>query len=153
MPTSDRARRPFWIHQLAEYVLGLLLVSSGLQAPQPVVPCVVGGLVLVNAAITPGPLGAFALVPRRVHAVLDVVLVGVIVVAALQPWWSIDNATRTIMLGVAFVLGLVTFYTDFAGRRQRAERRASAAVTGERVGRSAGRLAGSAVTAWRQRKQ
>jgi hypothetical protein len=153
MPTSERARRPFWIHQLAEYVVGLLLVSSGLQAPDPVVPCVVGGLVLVNAAVTPGPLGAFTLVPRRVHAVLDVVLVGVILVAAVQPWWSIDNATRLIMVGVAVVLGLVTFYTDFAERRQRAERRAAAAATGERVGRSAGRLAGSAVTAWRQRKQ
>ena len=153
MPTSERARRPFWIHQLIEYVVGLVLVSSGLQAPDPVVPCVVGGLVLVNAAVTPGPLGAFALVPRRVHAVLDVVLVGVILVAAVQPWWSIDNATRTIMVGVAVVLGVVTFYTDFAERRLRAERRAAAAATGERVGRSAGRLAGSAVTAWRQRRQ
>jgi hypothetical protein len=152
MPTADRARRPFWIHQLAEYVIGLVLVSSGLQAPDPIVPCIVGGLVMVNAAVVAGPLGAFELVPRRRHAVLDVVLVGVIVGAAVQQWWSIDNATRLIMLGAAVVLGVVTFYTDFAERRERRDRRAAAAAAGERVGRSAGRLAGNAVTAWRQRK-
>jgi hypothetical protein len=116
-----------------------VLVSSGLQAPDPIVPCIVGGLVMVNAAVVAGPLGAFELVPRRRHAVLDVVLVGVIVGAAVQQWWSIDNATRLIMLGAAVVLGVVTFYTDFAERRERRDRRAAAAATGERVGRSAGR--------------
>jgi hypothetical protein len=152
MPTASRARRPFWIHQLAEYIIGLVLVSSGLQAPDPIVPCIAGGLVLVNAAVVAGPLGAFDLVPRRWHAVLDVVVIAVVVGAAVQPWWSVDNATRLIMVGAAVVLGFVTFYTDFAERRQRRDRRAAAAATGERVGRSAGRLAGTAVTAWRQRK-
>ena len=36
--SSDRARRPFWIHQIAEYGVGLALVSLGLQAPDPLVP-------------------------------------------------------------------------------------------------------------------
>jgi hypothetical protein len=152
MPSADRARRPFWVHQLAEYVIALALISLGLQAPDPLVPCVVGGLILLNAAMTAGPLGAFALVPRRVHAGADVVLVGVVVAAAVQPWWSVDNATRAMMIGVAVVLGFVAFYTDFAERRERAARRAAAAERGERMGRSAGRLAGSAVSAWRQRR-
>jgi len=152
MPTADRARRPFWIHQLAEYVVALVLVSSGLQAPHPIVPCIVGGTVMLNAAVVAGPLGAFRLVPRRMHALFDIVLVAVILGASVQQWWSIDNATRTIMVGAAIVLGVVTFYTDFAERRERRDRRAAMVATGERVGRSAGRLAGTAVTAWRQRK-
>ena len=48
----------------------------------------------------------------------------------------------------------VWFYSDFAEKQARKERRASAA-TGDRgvdLGRSAGRLAGNAVTAWRRRK-
>ena len=47
---SDRAMRPFWLHQLVEYMIGLILVATGLQGPEPLVPAVVGGVVLLNAA-------------------------------------------------------------------------------------------------------
>ena len=48
----------------------------------------------------------------------------------------------------------VWFYSDFAEKQARKERRAAVA-TGDRgadLGRTAGRLAGNAVTAWRRRK-
>ena len=58
---DDRVLRPFWLHQAAEYLIGLVLVAQGLQSPTPVVPALAGGLVLVNAACVDGPLGAFRL--------------------------------------------------------------------------------------------
>ncbi len=150
---SDRALRPFWLHQAVEYIIGLILVGQGLQGPEPLVPAVVGGVVLVNAAVAIGPLGAFRLVGRRLHRVLDLVAIGVVVAAAVQPWVDVDVGTRAIMIGVAVVYGFVWFYSDFAEKQSRKERRAAATGDrGEDLGRTAGRLAGNAVTAWRRRK-
>jgi len=150
---SDRARRPFWLHQLVEYIIGLILVATGLQGPEPLVPAVVGGVVLLNAAVAIGPLGAFRLVGRRLHGVVDLVVIAFVVVAAVQPWVEVDIGTRAIMIAIAFVYGFVWFYSDFAEKQARQQRRAAATGDrGEDLGRTAGRLAGNAVTAWRRRK-
>ena len=150
---SDRARRPFWLHQLVEYIIGLILVAQGLQGPEPLVPAVVGGVVLMNAAVAIGPLGAFRLVGRRLHRVLDLVAIGVVVAAAVQPWVDVDVGTRAIMIAIAVVYGFVWFYSDFAEKQARQKRRVAATGDrGEDLGRTAGRLAGNAVTAWRRRK-
>ncbi|HEX4981726.1 MAG TPA: hypothetical protein VFV63_08510 [Ilumatobacteraceae bacterium] len=150
---SGRAQRPFWLHQLVEYMIGLILVATGLQGPEPLVPAVVGGVVLLNAAVAIGPLGAFRLVGRRLHRVLDLVAIAFVVVAAVQPWVDVDVGTRAIMIGIAFVYGFVWFYSDFAEKQERKQRRAAATGDrGEDLGRTAGRLAGNAVTAWRRRK-
>ena len=150
---SDRARRPFWLHQLVEYIIGLILVAQGLQGPEPLVPAVVGGVVLLNAAVAIGPLGAFRLVGRRLHRVLDLVAIGVVVAAAVQPWVDVDVGTRAIMIAIALVYGFVWFYSDFAEKQARQTRRVAATGDrGEDLGRTAGRLAGDAVTAWRRRK-
>ena len=55
---AERAMRPFWIHQLAEYLIGVALVAQGLQEKDPLVPAVAGVLVIVNASVVRGPLGA-----------------------------------------------------------------------------------------------
>jgi hypothetical protein len=150
---SDRARRPFWLHQLVEYIIGLILVAQGLQGPEPLVPAVVGGVVLMNAAVAIGPLGAFRLVGRRLHRVLDLVAIGVVVAASVQPWVDVDVGTRAIMIAIAVVYGFVWFYSDFAEKQARQKRRVAATGDrGEDLGRTAGRLAGNAVTAWRRRK-
>jgi hypothetical protein len=146
--------RPFWLHQLVEYIIGLILVATGLQGPEPVVPAVVGGVVLLNAAVTIGPLSAFRLIGRRVHRVVDLFVIAFVFLAAVQPWVEVDIGTRGIVIGVAVVYAYVWFYSDFAEKQARKERRAAVA-TGDRgadLGRSAGRLAGNAVTAWRRRK-
>jgi hypothetical protein len=36
-PDSTRAKRPFWMHQLVEYVLGIVLIAQGLQSPTPAI--------------------------------------------------------------------------------------------------------------------
>ena len=58
MPNSDKPKRPFWLHQAAEYLLGAVLIAQGLQSPTPAVPAVAGGLIMANAAIVRGPLAA-----------------------------------------------------------------------------------------------
>ena len=146
--------RPFWLHQLVEYIIGLILVATGLQGPEPVVPAVVGGVVLLNAAVTIGPLSAFRLVGRRVHRVVVLFVIAFVFLAAVQPWVEVDIGTRAIVIGVAIVYAFVWFYSDFAEKQARRQRRAAMATgdRGEDLSRTAGRLAGNAVTAWRRRK-
>ena len=141
--------RPFWIHQAAEYLIGIALVAQGLQDPKPVVPCVVGTLVILNAAIVRGPLGAFKWFGRGLHRWLDVGMMGVIAVrrpAAVGR--HRDRPVAAMMLVMLLPLGFLWFYTDWAERPARKERRkANAGPTGEKIGRSAGRLAGSGYVA------
>lgn len=151
---AERAMRPFWIHQLAEYLIGVALIAQGLQEKDPVVPAVAGIAVLLNAAIARGPLGAFKWVGRRTHRWLDLVLIVGILVAAVQPSMTVPPGGRLIMLVMLVPLGFLWFYTDWAERPGRKERRlASADVKGDAVGRSAGRLAGNAYNAIKKKTQ
>lgn len=123
-------KRPFWIHQVAEYVLGLVLVAQGLQSPAPLVPSLAGGLVVVNAAIVRGaPLSAFRLVSRTTHRVLDVVVLAIIVVLIVQPWIEVIPADRLIMTGIVVVMGFVWLNSNFAEKVPRAQRKAAKAET------------------------
>ena len=73
MPTAD-GKRSFWMHQLAEYVIGFALVATGLQSPEPLVPTLLGALIVLNTACVDAPFGAFRKVGRRMHRVLDIVV-------------------------------------------------------------------------------
>lgn len=151
---EPRARRPFWLHQVAEYLLAVVLIAQGLQMPEPLVPAAAGVLVLLNASIAIGPASAFRWVDRRTHRILDLLVIGVVVALALQPWITVDGGTRGIMVAVAAVLGVVWYYTDFAERTERRSRRIAAARPGsEQIGRGAGRAAGSLVNQWRSRQR
>ena len=142
---GERAMRPFWVHQLAEYLIGISLVAQGMQDHSPVVPTVAGALVMVNTSIARGPLGAFRLVSRGVHRWLDVVVMLLIAVGAAQPWIDVEVAGRLIMLVMLVPLGFLWFYTDWAERKDRKVRRAAQpGSTGDVVGRSAGRFAANA---------
>jgi len=104
---------------------------------------------------------------RATHRVLDVVLIGLSVVAAVQPWVNIDSTTRLIMGLLAFVLAFIWWQSDFS-QSTRELRRAAAArgapapkPTGPRapdgslpdtIGRKAGQLAGKGVNIYRSRK-
>ncbi len=166
-----QGNRPFWLHQLVEYILGVSLVSQALQSPTPAVPAVAGAAVLVNAAVARGPLGAFRLVSRRAHRVLDVVVMVLVAGLAVQPWWSIEAGARLVMLGIVAVHAFVWWQSDLSEPAPRAarSRRATVASTssapsassapsspsapGDRsteVGRAAGRAVGSGVRAVRR---
>lgn len=143
------SKRPFWMHQVVEYILGGAMVASGLQSPTPVVPSVVGAVIMLHAAITIGPVGAFRVIDRRVHRVLDVLVIAVEVLGAVQPWIHLDGGTRIVVVGIAFVHLFVWWQTSYAMRTKSP----SVSTEGGRsteIGRIAGRLVGNGVNAVRR---
>ena len=143
--------RPFWLHQAAEYLIGIAVVATAIQDPKPVVPSIVGVLVILNAAIVRGPLGAFKWFGRRVHRWIDLFLMIVILLVVFQPFADVPITGRGVMLLALVPYAFLWFYTDWAERPARKERRAAVAgETGEKIGRSAGRLAGSGYLAAKQ---
>jgi hypothetical protein len=153
MVGENRALRPFWLHQVVEYILGIVLISAAFQSPEPAVASVLGVVIMVNAAITEGPGGAFRLVHRKVHRVLDVVVFGLLVAGAVQPFFGIDLTSRVLLAAIAVVLGFVWWHTDFATKDERkARRRGMARPSSEEIGRRAGRVVGDGVNAARRLK-
>ena len=145
------SKRPFWMHQLVEYILGGALVAAGLQSPTPLVPSVLGGLVMLNAAITVGPVGAFRLIRRRLHRLIDVVVIAAELTAGVQPWINLESGTRIIVVGIALVHVFVWWQTNYAER----VKLLSVSPEGGRsteVGRIAGRLVGNGVNAVRRQR-
>jgi len=151
----DRSWRPFWLHQAAEYLVALVLVASGLQSPEPLWPALAGGLVLVNAALSGPPLGAFRAAGRQLHRRLDLVVLAALLILAALPMLTIDAASRLTMVIVAVVLGVVWWGTNFADSAERRRRRlaspSSGRVDAQSIGRTAGRLVAKANEAVRKR--
>jgi len=155
MVEIERVQRPFWTHQLIEYLLGIGLISAAVQMPQPAVPAVLGLVIILNAAIAKGAAGAFRLAGKRVHKQLDVVVMLLLIAGAVQPWVSIDNTSRLLLGGVAFVLWFVWFHTDFTEKAPKAERKAAAEAgrpSSEAIGRGAGRVVGVGVNSLKRWK-
>ena len=147
---DQRMLRPFWLHQVAEYLIGLVLVAVGLQSPEPAVPTILGGLIVINAAIVDGPVGAFRAVSRPTHRILDLMVIAALIVGAAIPGLPIDNVNRVTMLAVAAVLLVVWWNSSFAARAPRAE--SPPVDRSEAIGRTAGRLAGHAAKFVRDRR-
>ena len=143
---AGMTKRPFWMHQVVEYILGGSMIAAGLQSPTPVVPSVVGAIIMLNAAITSGPLSAFRVLDRRVHRVIDVLVIAVEMLAAVQPWIELDPGTRGIVLIIAVVHLFVWWNTNYAMRPKRDPVSAQGGRSAE-IGRIAGRLVGNGVNA------
>ena len=144
-------KRPFWMHQLVEYILGGALVASGLQSPTPEVPSVVGAIVMLNAAVTIGPLGAFRVITRRVHRAFDIAVMATELLAAVQPWIELDSGTRVIVGLIAGVHLFVWWQTNYETRTRALSVSAEGGRSTE-VGRIAGRLVGNGVNAVRRQR-
>ena len=155
---SSRANRPFWLHQLVEYVIGAVFISSSIQSETPAIPATLGVAVMLNAAFTHGPAGAFRVLHRRVHRIIDVILIAAVVLAAVQPIVPLGDNARVLMGLLAFVLGFVWWNTDFSTREERKARRAAAErnrpsrPSSEEVGQAAGRVVGNSVNFLRRAK-
>jgi hypothetical protein len=122
---SNRAMRPFWMHQVVEYVIGASFISAAIASSTPIIPIVLGSLILVNAAVAIGPAGAFRLVHRQVHRIFDLAIMGLIVFASIQPVYEVQEATRALMMALGLVMAFVWWNSDFATRNERKERRGS----------------------------
>ncbi len=169
-------KRPFWMHQLVEYILGGALVAAGLQSHTPLVPAVMGGVIMVHAAITRGALSAFRVIDRKVHRAIDPFIIGTTLVAGLQPWISVANPTRLTIVAIAAVHFVVFVGSSFHERTKQPKRAVqpkpavqpkhavpvkpavqpasgAAAPSGDRsteIGRTAGRVVGSGVNVVRR---
>lgn len=154
MVEIERVRRPFWAHQLVEYLLGIGLISAAIQMPQPAVPAVLGLVIILNASIAKGAAGAFRLAGKRAHKQLDVVVMLLLIGGAVQPWISMDNMSRFLLGAVAFVLWFVWFHTDFTEKVPRGARTPADAPrpTSEDIGRGAGRAVGGGVNSLKRWK-
>lgn len=127
--------RPFWIHQLAQYALGLVLISQGLQMRHPLALALAGVVVLVNAAVVRGPLAAFNALSRPTHRITDVVVILGLVLLGAQPVWSLEVSTRVVLISVAVVMALLWRWTDY---REPSPRPAPTASRARRLGRRLG---------------
>ena len=146
MPMIEGAQRPFWMHQVVEYLIGLVLIGGALQTLEPVVPATMGVVVMANSAIAKGPASAFPITSRRHHRWLDVVVMVLLVVAAFQPVVDVDSTGRLLLGAIAFVMFFIWLNSDFAEKPARKSRRAaSARPESEEIGRKAGRAVGGAV--------
>ncbi len=151
---STRAMRPFWMHQIVEYIIGAVFISTGFASPTPVVPAVIGAIVMLNAAIADGPGGAFNLVHRRVHRLLDLVVLALVVVVCVQPVIEVDSSTRLLMALLGFVMGFVWWNTDFATKSERKKRRVkTAGPSADEVGKTAGKTAAEGYLAAKRLKK
>jgi hypothetical protein len=156
MPAIEGAQRPFWMHQIVEYLIGLVLIAASFQAPKPVVPAVMGILIMLNTAIAKGPASAFPLVGRTVHRWLDVVVMLLLVAAMFQPAFEVDSTGRLLLGAIAFVMFFIWLNSDFSEKaprtqhkeQQKAERRERLArPESQEIGKKAGRVVGDGVNA------
>lgn len=146
----EAVKRPFWLHQIAEYVIGAALVGSGMQSPSPMVPSVLGGIVILNAACVDAPLGAFRLLGRRAHRVADLVLVVLGMVATAAP--GLDMGTRIVQGCCIVVLAIVVRNTNYSAvpktrsvvpKSDTSDAPSRGSLRSEEFGRNAGRVAGT----------
>jgi uncharacterized membrane protein YkvI len=145
------AGRPFWMHQIVEYLIGMVLIAAAFQSPEPTVQAVMGLVIIVNAAIARGAAGAFNLVGHKLHRVLDVVIMVLLVVAALQGWVDVDSTGRIVLPAMAFVMFFIWLNTDFTDKAtRRAGRSSKERASSEEVGRKAGRMVGDGMNAARR---
>ena len=113
MSDQQRRRGPFWLHQLGEYLIAAVLIASAWYSPEPTVQAVLGGLIIANAAVADGPAGAFPLVDRRIHKWLDVVIMVLLLLAAVQGWVDVDATGRIALPTMAVLMFVLWFNTDF----------------------------------------
>jgi hypothetical protein len=158
---ESRVQRPFWLHQVVEYILGIVLISQGLQLREPLTLTTAGIAILINAAVVSGPLSAFKWTTRGAHKVCDLVLILGLIAVGLQPLWAMDTTSRSILVAVAVVMFMVWRLTDYRPpvrkspqKRERPLRDRSQirSKNPEQVGRAAGRAAGGIVRRWRQQQ-
>jgi pyruvate/2-oxoglutarate dehydrogenase complex dihydrolipoamide acyltransferase (E2) component len=113
---------PFWAHQLAEMLLGGLLLVEGARTGEHTAVLVgMGSLLLLLALMSDGALGAWPWIGRRLHRVLDLVAAAVLAVSPLV--LSLDAVLPVVILEVA-ALGMLwlALRTNWTVRARRSAR-------------------------------
>ena len=132
---------PFGVHQVIEYLLGAFALASIARVEErSVLLCVGVGVALVLfAGVSGGRVGFLALVPPRVHRVLDYVAAALLVTS---PWWSgVGWSAGGVWLVAVLALALLALARSTVYERN--ERRPPVVDQGPSPARVAGRVAGT----------
>src|SRR5436305_6463941 len=124
---SGPATVPFWAHQLAEMLLGGLLLIEGARTGQHTAVLVgMGGALLLLSLLSDGALGAWPYIGRRLHRSLDLVAAAIL---ALSPLLLAVDTVLPIVVLEAAALGMLWLAprTNCAAPRARRARRPAAA--------------------------
>ncbi|MEO8362815.1 MAG: hypothetical protein ABI570_00330 [Ilumatobacteraceae bacterium] len=106
--------RGFWLHQLVEYAIAILLIVMSAQMSEPLVPVLFGVALLVNSALSDGTMSAYRLWTRRVHRLIDwAIIVGSLAAAVLL---DLGATGRLALVALGLVLAVISFGTNFAKR-------------------------------------
>src|SRR6478736_2662800 len=93
-------RVPFWIHQLVELLLGMLLLVQGARTGEHTAVLVtLGGVLLLLALCSDGALAAWPWIGRRLHRALDLVAAAVLALSPLA--LGLDHILPIVILEVA----------------------------------------------------
>jgi hypothetical protein len=150
---STTDKRPFWMHQVVEYILGAVLVAQGLQSLEPVAPSIAGALIMFNAACVRGPLSAFRLVSRTLHRWLDVAVIAIVLALGVQPWLDVESGARLVMLAIAGVMAFVWWKSSFVDKTPRQTSIDASQGRSAEIGRLAGRAVGDGINAAKRLKK
>ena len=117
---GSAGRVPFWLHQLVELLLGLLLLVEGARTGQHTAVLVTMGAVLLLLALcSDGALGAWPWIGRRLHRVLDLVLAVALAVSPVV--LGLDHLLAIVVIEAAAVaMAWMAFRTDWRPRRKEA---------------------------------
>jgi hypothetical protein len=112
----------FWVHQGVEYLLAVLLALAAVHLPARSIGPVLAaaGALASLAALTHGPLGAWKLISRPTHRLLDAALVIVLVAAPLVAHFD-DLVVVFASEGLALTMAVLmrrTAYSSPRGQRQ-----------------------------------
>jgi hypothetical protein len=127
---SAAARIPFWVHQVVELLLGILLLVQGARTGQhTAVLLTLGVLLLLLALCSDGALAAWPWIGRRVHRVLDLVVVAVLALSPLV--LGVDEVFAVVILEVAAAAMLyLALRTEWRRAPKRTKRKSSAVSPG-----------------------
>jgi hypothetical protein len=120
--SAAHGRVPFWAHQLAELLLGVVLLFEGARNGTHVAVMAAGGALLLFTLVTDGPLAAWPRLPRRAHRIGDFGFAGLLAVSPLLV--GADDVLAIVLLEVAAVVMLwLALRGDFRPPKARRPRR------------------------------
>ncbi len=156
-------RLPFWMHQIIEYLIALLVATGAVRANQPVAVLTGAAVIALLASTSDAPLAAKKLVARSTQRYLDIGAAAMLVVlGGLFRDWLGPKGTFWLVAG-GVMLAVLVWRTDYSDRRVRERaprtRTIDARAVSERAqgaskvaGAISGRAAAAGRAAWRKRR-